>query len=77
VTETFSTETALLKAQREVEEYHRFRRLSKELEPLEVNEQICRLRPPLSELLLGGKKMAEAIQEEIPRELSSLVLYCK
>jgi hypothetical protein len=54
LTETFSTEGALRKAQREVEEYHRFRRLSQEL--LEVNEQICRLRPPLSELLLGEKK---------------------
>jgi hypothetical protein len=54
VTETFSTETALRKAQREVEEYHRFRRLSQEL--LEVNEQICRLRPPLAELLRGEKK---------------------
>jgi hypothetical protein len=54
VTETFSTEAALRKAQREVEEYHRFRRLSQEL--LEVNEQICRLRPPLSELLLREKK---------------------
>jgi hypothetical protein len=42
VTETFSTEAALRKAQREVEEYHRFRRLSQEL--LEVNEQICHLR---------------------------------
>ena len=54
VTETFSTETALRKAQREVEEYHRFRRLSQEL--LEVNEQICRLRLPLAELLRGEKK---------------------
>jgi hypothetical protein len=42
VTETFSTDVALRKAQREVAEYHRFRRLSQEL--LEVNEQICRLR---------------------------------
>jgi hypothetical protein len=42
VTETFSSEAALRKAQREVQEYHRFRQLSQEL--LEVNEQICRLR---------------------------------
>lgn len=54
VTESFSTEAALRKAQREVEEYHRFRRLSQEL--LEVNEQICRLRSPLAELVLGEKK---------------------
>ena len=54
VTETFSTDAALRKAQREVEEYHRFRRLSQEL--LEVNEQICRLRPILAEVSAGEKK---------------------
>lgn len=54
VTETFSTAAALRKAQREVEEYHRFRRLSQEL--LEVNEQICRLRPAPAEPFLGEKK---------------------
>ena len=43
ITETFSSPAALAKAQREVAEYHRFRELSKEL--LNVNEQICRLRP--------------------------------
>jgi len=54
VTETFSTEAALRKAQREVEEYHRFRRLSQEL--LEVNEQICRLRPVLTAPFVAEKK---------------------
>jgi hypothetical protein len=54
VTETFSTEAALRKAQREVEEYHRFRRLSQEL--LEVNEQICHLRPVLTAPLVAEKK---------------------
>ena len=54
VTETFASEAALQKAQREVKEYHRFRRLSQEL--LEVNEQICRLRPVQVEPLLGEKK---------------------
>ena len=54
VTETFSTEAALRKAQREVEEYHRFRRLSQEL--LEINEQICRLRPALTASLVVEKK---------------------
>lgn len=43
VTETFSSPAALAKAQREVEEYHRFRDLSIQL--LDVNEDICRLRP--------------------------------
>jgi hypothetical protein len=43
VTETFSSPAGLAKAQREVAEHHRFRELSGEL--LEVNEQICELRP--------------------------------
>jgi hypothetical protein len=54
VTETFASEAALQKAQREVKEYHRFRRLSQEL--LEVNEQICHLRPAQADALLGEKK---------------------
>ena len=43
VTETFSSPAALAKAQREVAEYHRFRELGKQL--LDVNEEICRVRP--------------------------------
>lgn len=43
VTETFSTPTALRKAEREVAEYHRFRGLSRDL--LEVSEKICCARP--------------------------------
>jgi hypothetical protein len=43
VTETFSSPASLAKAQREVSEYHRFRELGSQL--LDVNEQICRLRP--------------------------------
>lgn len=43
VTETFSSPAALAKVQREVAEHHRFRRLGGQL--LDVNEQICRLRP--------------------------------
>lgn len=43
VSETFSSAAGLRKAQREVEAFHRFRELSRQL--LEVNEQICRARP--------------------------------
>lgn len=43
VTETFASPAALAKAQREVAEHRRFRDLSSQL--LEVNEEICRLRP--------------------------------
>ena len=43
VTESFPDPVSLAKAQREVAEFHRFRELSRQL--LEVNEQICSLRP--------------------------------
>jgi hypothetical protein len=43
VTETFSSPASLAKAQREVAECERFRGLSDQL--LDVNEQICSLRP--------------------------------
>jgi hypothetical protein len=43
VSETFASSAEQRKAQREVEAYHRFRELSREL--LALNEQICRLRP--------------------------------
>jgi hypothetical protein len=43
VSETFPSPAALQKAQHEVAEFHRFRQLVREL--LELNEQICRLRP--------------------------------
>jgi hypothetical protein len=43
VTETFSSPASLKKAQREVGECQRFRQLGEQL--LEVNEQICELRP--------------------------------
>jgi hypothetical protein len=43
VTETFSSPASLAKAQREVAECQRFRGLGDQL--LDVNEQICELRP--------------------------------
>jgi hypothetical protein len=43
VTESFPNPTALLKAQQEVAEYHRFQKLSQDL--VAVNEKICPLRP--------------------------------
>jgi len=43
VTETLSSPASLAKAQREVAECQRFRELGDQL--LEVNEQICQLRP--------------------------------
>lgn len=54
VTETFASEAELRKAQREVEAYHRFRRLAQQL--LEINEEICRTRPVAEELTPSKKK---------------------
>ena len=54
VTETFATSAELHKAQREVEVYHRFRRLAQEL--LEINEKICQIRPIEQELTPAKKK---------------------
>jgi hypothetical protein len=54
VSETFSSPAQLHKAQREVEAFHRFRELSREL--LEVNEKICRARPVEDTLTPQEKK---------------------
>ncbi|MFI5098869.1 MAG: DUF6788 family protein [Candidatus Acidiferrales bacterium] len=54
VSESFSSAAELRKARREVEAYHRFRQLSREL--LEVNERICRARPVEESLSPEEKK---------------------
>jgi hypothetical protein len=54
VSETFASPAELRKAQREVEAFHRFRELSREL--LEVNEEICRARPVEDTLTPQEKK---------------------
>ena len=54
VSETFSSNAGLGKAQREVEAFHRFRELSQQL--LEVNEKICRARPVEESLTPEEKK---------------------
>ncbi len=54
VSESFSSSAELRKARREVEAFHRFRQLSREL--LEVNERICRTRPVEESLSPEEKK---------------------
>jgi hypothetical protein len=54
VSETFASPAELRKAQNEVEAFHRFRELSREL--LEVNERICRARPVEDTLTAQEKK---------------------
>jgi len=54
VTETFATSAALRKAQNEIDEFHHFRELSREL--VEINEKICRARPVEDTLTAEEKK---------------------
>jgi hypothetical protein len=54
VSESFSSPAALGKAEREVEAFHRFRELSREL--LQVNEKICKSRPVEESLTPQEKK---------------------
>ena len=54
VSESFASPAELRKAQNEVEAFHRFRELSREL--LEVNERICRSRPVEDTLTTQEKK---------------------
>jgi len=66
VTETFSTAAALRKAQQEVEEFHRFRELSRDL--LEVNEKICKLRSAEDTLTPQEKKRRVRSSRKSPRK---------
>jgi hypothetical protein len=64
VTETFATPVALRKAQQEVEEFHRFRGLSRDL--VEVNEKICRARPVEDTLTPQEKKRRKRSSRKSP-----------
>jgi hypothetical protein len=68
VSETFSSLAQRRKAQREVETYQRFRQLSRQL--LEVNEQICRLRPVEEDIELNTqeKKRPRRSNRKSPRK---------
>ncbi len=54
VSETFAAPAQRRKAQREVDNFQRFRELSRQL--LDVNEQICRLRPVEEDAELSPRK---------------------
>jgi hypothetical protein len=66
VSETFASPAEQRKAQREVEAYHRFRELSREL--LAVNDQICRLRPGEERLTGEEKKRPKRSSRKSPRK---------
>jgi len=65
VTESFSSEAARRKAQREVSEFHRFQQLSQEL--VQINEQICRLQPVEETLSPPEKKRSKRSSKKSPR----------
>ena len=74
MTESFASLPALGKAQKEVEEYHRFWELSRQL--VQVNERICRLRPipeAPTESASSQKKTREAIHQEVRQEVDGLL----
>ena len=66
VSETFSSPAQRRKAQREVETFHRFRELSREL--LDVNEKICRLRPVEETLTPQEKKRPKRSSRKSPKK---------
>ena len=62
---------AVPKAQQEIAEFRRFLEPSHEL--VEVSEQVCRLRPVEETLTPEEKKTADAIRQEITREVDQLL----
>lgn len=68
VSETFASPAQRRKAQREVDNFQRFRELSRQL--LNVNEQICRLRPVEedAELSTQEKKRPKQSSKKSPKK---------
>lgn len=66
VSETFASAAERRKAQREVESFHRFRELSRQL--LAVNEKICQLRPVEETLTPQEKKPPKRSNKKSPKK---------
>lgn len=66
VSETFASPAERRKAQREVEAFHRFRELSRQL--LVVNEKICQLRPVDQTLTPQEKKRRKRSNTKSPKK---------
>lgn len=66
VSETFASPAERRKAQREVEAFHRFRELSRQL--LAVNERICQLRPVDETLTPQEKKRRKRSNKKSPKK---------
>ena len=65
VSETFSSHAQRRKAQREVEAFHHFRELSRQL--IEINEKICRLRSAGDTLTPQEKKRPQRSSTKSPK----------
>jgi hypothetical protein len=59
------------KAEREVAEFRKFQQLTREF--VEVNAEVCRLRPIEEAVPSGQEKTAEAIRQEVAREVDQLL----
>jgi hypothetical protein len=66
VSQTFASPAERRKAQREVEAFHRFRELSRQL--LAVNERICQLRPVDQTLTPQEKKPRKRSNKKSPKK---------
>ena len=66
VTESFATPAAQRKAEREIEAFRRYQELSRSL--IEVNEQICKLRPVEETLTPQEKKRPTRSNKRSPRK---------
>jgi len=66
VTEALPTPAAVRKAEQEVAEFRNYQRLGREL--VDVNEQICRLRPVQQTLTQQEKKRPKRSNRKLPRK---------
>jgi hypothetical protein len=66
VTEALPTPAAVRKAEQEVAEFRNYQRLGREL--VDVNEQICRLRPVEQILTQQEKKRPKRSNRKLPRK---------
>ena len=71
VTESLPDAAAIRKVEREIAEFRKLQSLHKAF--VEVNVQICQIRPPEADTMVPEKKKAEAIRQEIAREIDQLL----
>ncbi len=65
------TPASVRKAEREIAEFRKFQELSRSF--VDLNEKICRLRPVPEQPFSEQEKKADAIQQEVTREVEQLL----